>query len=101
FRDDPRPLDPECRCAVCARVPRALLHHLMRAGEITGAVFATVHNLRYFLDFMADLRQAIESCQLEKRLRSGGGGPVDGNRTESPDSPSSGSAGFVRSVPRS
>jgi len=92
FRDDPRPLDAECRCPVCARVPRALLHHLVRAGEITGAVYGTLHNLRYFLDFMADLRQAIRSCQLGERARSRAVSSADGNRTESLAAPAPGSA---------
>ena len=59
FRDDPAPLDPECGCPACTRGSRALLHHLTRAGEITAAVLATLHNLRFYLDFMASLRQAI------------------------------------------
>jgi queuine tRNA-ribosyltransferase len=60
YREDPRPVDPDCGCPTCARVPRALLNHLTRAGELTAAVLATLHNLRFYLDFMADLRQAIE-----------------------------------------
>jgi queuine tRNA-ribosyltransferase len=60
FRDDPRPVDAECGCPACARLPRAFLHHLARAGEITAAVLATLHNLRFYLDFMAALRQAIQ-----------------------------------------
>ncbi len=32
----------------------------MRAGELTAPVLATLHNLRFYLDFMADLRQAIQ-----------------------------------------
>jgi queuine tRNA-ribosyltransferase len=83
YRDDPRPLDPECGCPVCARVPRALVHHLVRAGEITGAVYGTLHNLRYFLDFMADLRQAIASCRLRDRIRERTASGADGNRLES------------------
>ena len=43
------------------RVPRAFLHPLVRAGEWTGGVLATLHNLRFSLDFMAELRQAISS----------------------------------------
>lgn len=64
YRSDPRPVDEGCGCPVCQRVSRALLHHLYRAGEISAAVYATLHNLRFFLDFMADLRKAIESCRL-------------------------------------
>ncbi|HEV8578499.1 MAG TPA: tRNA guanosine(34) transglycosylase Tgt [Thermoanaerobaculia bacterium] len=60
YRDDPRPLDPQCGCPACRRTSRAFLHHLSRAGELTAAVLGTLHNLRFYLDFMAELRQAIE-----------------------------------------
>ncbi len=87
FRDDPRPLDPACACPVCARLPRALLHHLVRGGELTGAVYATLHNLRYFLDFMADLRKAIESRRLTDAAPPWASRPADGNRNETTDAP--------------
>ena len=101
YRDDPRPLDPGCGCPVCARVPRALVHHLVRSGEITGAVYGTLHNLRYFLDFMADLRQAIASRRLPERVREGSRTAVDGDRLESSAAtpsapPPNGSAGRLR-----
>jgi queuine tRNA-ribosyltransferase len=57
--DDPRPLDAECGCAACTLFSRAYLHHLSRAGEILGAMLLTEHNLRYYGDLMAGLRQAI------------------------------------------
>jgi queuine tRNA-ribosyltransferase len=59
FKDDPRPLDEACSCPACARTSRAFLHHLFRCGELTAPVLATLHNLRFYLDFMADIRQAI------------------------------------------
>ena len=65
FRDDPRPLDDQCSCPVCSSVSRAFLHHLMRSGEITARVLATVHNLRFYLDFVADLRDALASGSFE------------------------------------
>jgi queuine tRNA-ribosyltransferase len=58
--DDPRPLDPDCACPVCAAHPRAYLHHLVKAGEILGAMLLTWHNLAYYQELMADLRRAIE-----------------------------------------
>jgi queuine tRNA-ribosyltransferase len=73
YRDDPRPVDEACGCPCCARLSRAFLHHLMRAGELTGPVLATLHNLRYYLDFMGELRQAIAlgaPAELAARLAS-------------------------------
>jgi queuine tRNA-ribosyltransferase len=64
YRDDPAPVDAGCACPCCRRVSRAFLHHLVRAGEITGAVLATAHNVRFYLDFMESLRQAIVSGTL-------------------------------------
>ena len=62
--DDPRPLDPDCACPVCAQHPRAYLHHLVKAGEILGAMLLTWHNLAYYQELMADLRAAIERGEL-------------------------------------
>lgn len=67
FKDDRLPLDPRCGCPACERTSRAFLHHLFRAGELTGPVLATLHNLRFYLDFMADLRQAIGLGALTNR----------------------------------
>lgn len=64
FRRDPLPADPDCACPACRQASRAFLHHLFRAREVTGAVLATLHNLRFFLDFMATIREAIESGSL-------------------------------------
>jgi queuine tRNA-ribosyltransferase len=87
YREDPLPLDPECSCPVCRRVSRAFLHHLVRAGELTGAVYGTLHNLRFFLDFMVDLRKAIQSCRLADAAPSWASRPEDRNRNETADTP--------------
>lgn len=77
YKDDPRPLDPACGCPACRRTSRAFLHHLTRSGELTAAVLGTLHNLRFYLDFMADLRQAIELGVLTDS-RTTGGDPPEG-----------------------
>jgi queuine tRNA-ribosyltransferase len=61
FRDDPRPLDEECECPACRTASRAFIHHLVRSRHQTGAALVTLHNVRFYLDFMADLRQALAS----------------------------------------
>src|SRR5688500_19621551 len=47
FRDDPRPVDEACECAVCARYSRAYLRHLNGAGEILWSVLSSYHNLSF------------------------------------------------------
>ena len=63
-RDDPRPLEEGCPCPACDRFSRAYLHHLVRAGEILGAMLMTWHNLTFYQRLMADLREAIGDRRL-------------------------------------
>ncbi len=58
-QDDPRPLDENCRCPACTRFSRAYLHHLQRSEEMLGPILLTWHNLTYYQDLMAGMRQAI------------------------------------------
>ena len=64
FRNDPRPVEEGCGCPACAQVSRAFLHHLLRWEPLTGQVLATLHNLRFYLDFMRDVRHSIASGTL-------------------------------------
>jgi queuine tRNA-ribosyltransferase len=64
FAEDPAPLDPACGCPVCATWSRAYLHHLVRAGEMLGAMLMTEHNLFFYQALMADLRAAIAEQRL-------------------------------------
>ena len=64
FAEDRGPLDPACACPVCATWSRAYLHHLVRAGEILGAMLMTEHNLCFYQQLMADLRLAIGEGRL-------------------------------------
>jgi queuine tRNA-ribosyltransferase len=67
--DDPAPLDSACRCPACRQFSRAYLHHTVRANEIIAAMLLTWHNLTYYQDLMADLRQAIEEARLSEFSR--------------------------------
>ncbi len=62
--DDPVPLDPGCECPACAGFSRAYLHHLVKAGEILAAMLLTTHNLTYYADLMAAMREAIVQGRL-------------------------------------
>jgi queuine tRNA-ribosyltransferase len=62
--EDPAPLDPECRCPACSGFSRAYLHHLVKANEILAAMLLTAHNLTYYADLMASMREAIIAGRL-------------------------------------
>ena len=64
FGEDQGPLDPTCDCPVCATWTRAYVHHLVRSGEILGAMLMTEHNVRFYERLMADLRHAIGAHRL-------------------------------------
>lgn len=59
YRDDARPADENCGCYTCRNFSRAYLRHLFQAGEILYSTLATLHNIRYYLDIMRRIRQAI------------------------------------------
>ncbi len=59
FAEDETPLDAECGCPVCATWGRAYLHHLVRSGEMLGAMLMTQHNVHYYQELMAGMREAI------------------------------------------
>jgi queuine tRNA-ribosyltransferase len=65
FAEDRDPLEPACPCPVCATWERAYLHHLVRAGEILGAMLMTEHNLWFYQRLMAVLREAIRDGRLK------------------------------------
>ena len=62
--EDPRALDEACTCPACRGYSRAYLHHLWRAEEILGQMLLTWHNLHYYQQLMAGLRQAIADQRL-------------------------------------
>ena len=82
YRDDDRPLDPLCACHGCRHFTRAYLHHLQRVNEILGARLNTIHNLHFYLDLMAQARQALDEGRFAAwaratRERRAAGPPAD------------------------
>jgi queuine tRNA-ribosyltransferase len=59
FAEDTGPLDERCACPTCGHYSRAYLHHLQKAGEILGAMLVTEHNLSFYQQLMAAMRDAI------------------------------------------
>jgi queuine tRNA-ribosyltransferase len=64
FNEDTGPLDPRCGCPVCATWSRAYLHHLVKAGEMLGAMLMTQHNIHFYQELMQGLRDNIAAGTL-------------------------------------
>ena len=57
-------LDDECDCYCCKNYTRAYLHHLFKTKEILGARLLSIHNLRFLVKLMEDVREAIKEERL-------------------------------------
>ncbi|MBD8527394.1 tRNA guanosine(34) transglycosylase Tgt [Pseudomarimonas arenosa] len=65
YEKDVAPIDSECSCYTCrSGFSRAYLRHLDRCNEMLGPMLGTIHNLHYYQELMAGMRQAIEQRRL-------------------------------------
>jgi queuine tRNA-ribosyltransferase len=67
YGDDRGKLDPDCSCYTCINHTKAYLHHLVRSGEILGAMLMTKHNIHYYNDLMTAIRHDIENNCLNNK----------------------------------
>jgi queuine tRNA-ribosyltransferase len=65
FAEDSEPIEPGCPCPACSHFSRAYVHHLIKAGEILGAMLMTQHNLWFYQRVMQGLREAIARQRLQ------------------------------------
>ena len=75
FSSSGEPILEGCPCPACETgYSRAYLHHLLRAGELTGVRLLTLHNLSFVARLMEELRRGIDTGRLSEvaaALRSG------------------------------
>lgn len=61
YAEDFRPIDEHCRCYTCQNFSRAYIRHLFKAEETFGLRLLSIHNLHFLLDFVRQIREAIEA----------------------------------------
>jgi queuine tRNA-ribosyltransferase len=59
FIRDFNPIDDECDCYTCTNYSRAYLCHLFRAKEMVAGTLATIHNERFIVRLVDQMRQAL------------------------------------------
>ena len=62
--EDNGPIDERCKCPTCGTYSRAYLHHLIRSGEILGAMLLTEHNISFYQQLMQAMRDAIAESRF-------------------------------------
>ncbi len=65
YEFDTKPIDENCDCYTCQNYSRSYLRHLDKCQEMLGSRLNTIHNLHYYLDLMAKMRDAIENGEFE------------------------------------
>jgi len=65
FAEDQEPIESGCACPACTGFSRAYVHHLVKSGEILGAMLMTQHNLWFYQRMMRGLREAIAGQRLK------------------------------------
>ncbi len=74
FADDQGPIQEDCDCAACRPTgwwgdfqgsggvfSRGYIRHLFMVGEMMGPILVSLHNIRHFQRFMADIRDTVGS----------------------------------------
>lgn len=65
FAEDDSALDASINCPASQNYSKAYIHHLIRSGELLGAMLLSWHNIAYFEDLMARMRAAIRGGEFE------------------------------------
>ena len=62
YATDPRPISESCGCPACRRFSRAYIRHLFKADEVLALRLAVLHNLHFYNELMARIRQLLSAA---------------------------------------
>jgi len=69
YTHDDRPIEESCDCYTCRNFSRGTLRHLFMAKEMLAATLATIHNLRFFANFMSAIRNSIQAKNFHSQAK--------------------------------
>ncbi len=64
YAKDDRPIDEKCNCPTCQNYSRSYIRHLLKSGEMLGMRLAVMHNLFFYNNLMAEIRESIENNEF-------------------------------------
>lgn len=66
YKRDFTPIDAECDCYTCANYTRAYIHHLFKAKEMLSSTLCTIHNERFVIRMVDQIRAAITAGEFDE-----------------------------------
>ncbi|RBP99608.1 tRNA guanosine(34) transglycosylase Tgt [Bifidobacterium xylocopae] len=66
MRRDFRPIEEDCDCYTCTHYTRAYICHLLHAHELNGFTLATIHNERFFVRLLDEIRASIDGGYFDE-----------------------------------
>ncbi len=61
YNNDFSPIDKKCDCYTCQNYSRAYLNHLFRSKELLAFTLGTIHNERFIIRLVNDIRKSIKN----------------------------------------
>ena len=65
YKEDFTPISEECDCYACKHYTKAYIKHLINADETFGARLLSIHNIRYLVSLMEEIREAIKDDNID------------------------------------
>jgi len=66
YQTDTTPIDPNCGCPACRNYSKGYIRHLLKVDEMLGMRLAVLHNLYFYNELMAKIREAIDEDRYEE-----------------------------------
>ena len=66
YKRDFTPIDGECDCYTCANYTRAYIRHLFKAKELLASTLCTIHNERFVIRLVDQIRAAIVAGEFDE-----------------------------------
>lgn len=66
YERDERPLDENCGCPTCRNFSRAYIRHLFKAKEMLAMRLSVIHNLYFYNNLTAEIRNALDNDCFDK-----------------------------------
>ncbi|KAB8286940.1 tRNA guanosine(34) transglycosylase Tgt [Bifidobacterium avesanii] len=66
FKNDFSPIEADCDCYTCQHYSRSYVDHLLRAREYNGFTLATIHNERFFVRLLEEIRASIDGGYFDE-----------------------------------